>query len=213
MDKDYFRTTRYYITEDNQYLLLLRITYVDNWQTPFGTQYGFAISYYYIFPYDCIINSASSCLSKLPDISNFIALDSDIPLECIQELSNLRDLLAIKTGSIKEVSEETGYYINIIANTGVIRDREPVLYKNYLKCGGNPVIISNRIRRQYECINLGSHTTRLQIYDTDTLSNYPYNISKEDYDDIKNAYLFYMLKIYAKLALAYTSKIDIRPII
>lgn len=186
MDKDYFRTTRYYITEENQYLLLLCITYVDNWQTPFGIQKGFAISYYYISPYDCIINTARSCSSKLPDLSHFIELDSDIPLECIRELSNLRELLVIKTGSIKEISQETGYYINIIAKTGVIRDREPILYKNYLKCGGIPVIINHRIGGQYECIDLGTYSTRLQIYDTDNLSNFPYNILKEDYNDVKN---------------------------
>lgn len=213
MDKDYFRTTRYYIKEENQYLFLLRIGYVDNWQTAFGLQKGFVISYYHISPYDCIINNAMSCCSSLPNLSNFAELNSDIPIECLRELNNFQELLAIKTGSIKEVTHDTGYLINVIAQSGRLRDKSPVLFKNYSKCGGTPVIINHRIDGQYECIDLGFFSTRLQIYDTNDLPNYYYNISKEDYEEIKNVFLFYMLKIYAKLALAYTDKLTIRPII
>lgn len=212
MNKENFKVTRYYISESGQYLLLVSVCYVEHWQTVFGNQMGFVISYFHISPYDFIINRASSCCSKLPDLTKYFEIDAKIAEECLHQLNNFYDLLGHKIGKVKEVAEETGYYINQLPQRGVIRNSNPIFYKSYIKCGGSPVISNYAVNGQFESIDLGSITSRISIFETNKLPQFASNISEDDFLDVRNACNSFMFKIYAKLALIYVDKLTIRPI-
>ena len=209
MDKIDYLIPKYYLSEIDSFLCLVKIQYFENYYDPIFQQHycGYKYSHFYIEPYKCIPHENGGITSKAPSFNeNTLEVPSSIAELFINLLHQKQEVIHWSLGDIKTVNEPTGYYIYPLIEPNKCQPRPLHIYKNLSNSYPRISVNNNRTDGLYECIEFG-RSLEMSIFNTNDINNYASPISENDYIEIRNKTLNATLELYSILAHYYAKKI------
>lgn len=205
MNKTDFIIPKFYLSEIDFYLCLVKVQYFENYYDPIFQQHycGYRYSHFYIEPYKCIPHENGGITSNAPSFNETsLEVPASIAESFITLLHQKQEAICWSLGDIKPVNESTGYYIYPSLEPNKLQPRPLYLYKDLSSSFPRISVINNRVDGKYECIEFG-RSSEVGIANTNDINKYASPISENDYINIRSKTLSVTLELYSILAQYY----------